>query len=175
MKHSDKHILLLKILNELPSKMVLVHGREHMPHLVLHDICHESCFNFQKAAYFVDNPDFNCLKGVVGICKQEKNFCKGISDVWQEADKYETYMNISPFNQQVQQFECQSMKQCGSEDELIAQIAERFGFLEPRYMIWPMKHENNGILVFQADDGDQELIDEHLEHGVHYLSFCPVH
>ena len=42
-----------------------------MSEFVLHDICNPNCFNLQKAAFLVDNPDFDCLKGVAGFSADE--------------------------------------------------------------------------------------------------------
>lgn len=175
MKHSDKHMVLLKFLSNLPRKIISCHGQEYVPHLVLHDFCHASCFNLNKAAYLVDNPDFNYLKGIAGICKHEEHYCNDVQDVWQDIDKYCSYIRSSDFNNKVCSFECESLKNNGSEKEAIMHIAQELGFSEPKYITWPMKYDNHGILVFQADDGDAELIEEHLNDGVYYLGFCPVH
>jgi AraC-like DNA-binding protein len=175
MKHANKHMALLKFLNCLPRKIIECHGQEYVPHLVLHDFCHELCFNLSKVAYLIDNPDFNCIKGVAGICKHEKGYCADVKDVWREQQKYCSYLQESEFNNKVCSFACESLKNKKSEQEAINEIAQQLGFSDPRYLIWPMKHDNHGILLFQAEDGDAELIEEHLEHGVYYLGLCPVH
>lgn len=165
--------MLLKFLNELPRKMLLLADHDHAPAFVLHDFCSESYFNLSKAAYFVDNPDFDCTKGIAGVCKHEESFCT-IPDIWQERERYCSILDCSPFYKKVRDFNRPSVSKNCNEKECVDIIAHEFDFTEPRYITWPMKHNNHGIFVFQAHDGDQELIDEHLEHGVYYLNFCPL-
>ena len=177
MKHLDDlaiHLALLQHLKEVPKKIVNVHGQDNVQAMVLHDLCHESCFNLNKAAYFVDNPDFNCFKGIAGICKHEEGYCKETSNIWEESDKYCSYLQNSSFNNKVCSFEEQSM-QNGSQEDLINKIALELEIEDPQYLVWPMKHDNFGVLIYQNNDGDKELIEEHLGHGVYLLSFCPVH
>ena len=54
-------------LADLPKRMVPLYDLEaigNIPEFVLHDLCHEDCFNLKKAAFLVDNPDFDSLQGV---------------------------------------------------------------------------------------------------------------
>jgi predicted SprT family Zn-dependent metalloprotease len=63
----QKQHALLSNLVQLPHKIVQLHGNEYLPEFVLHELSHEQCFDLSKVAYFVDNADFNCMKGVAGI------------------------------------------------------------------------------------------------------------
>ena len=64
--HAVPHDLLQK-LSHLPKKIVALEGLEHTPSFVLHELCNESAFNLSKAAFFIDNPDFNHFKGIAGF------------------------------------------------------------------------------------------------------------
>jgi len=181
MKRNDvlhKHNELLKFLNHLPRKIVQLHNveehLEHIPEFVLHDFCHDECFNLAKAAYFVDNPDFDCFRGVAGVCKHESEYCQGIHDVWQEPDKYCHYIERSPFHQKVRGIESRSLKKNGGEQEVLAQIASDLEVVNPYLFSWPMKHGNHGYLVIERNGETDELIEEHLPQGAYLLSFCPV-
>ena len=184
MKHTDvlhKHNELLMFLNLLPKKIVLLHAHDDhvgdIPGFVLHDFCHELCFNVGKVAFFVDNPDFNCFKGVAGVCKHEEGFCKG-ADIWDRPEEYKAYLHASPFNNKVRSIEQQSLKNNGngtSEQSVMDAIAKELEIEKPTYFSWSMKHGNNGFLLVENNDDAAEFIDEHLPQGVYLLSFCPIH
>jgi hypothetical protein len=179
MKHNsslDRDTALLKFLHKLPQKIVRIHchGLENIPEFVLHDFCHEACFNLSKAAYLVDSPDFNCCKGVAGISHHEKDFCADIHDIWQEPDRYTSFMSSSPFNGKVRSLAGESIKN-GSERDMIEKIAHQLEFSDPEYITWPMKHDNHGILIFESKNNDCDDMKEYLEHGVYFLSLCPIH
>src|SRR5437762_734031 len=90
---------MLLCLTGLPKKMVSLHGAENIGEFVLYDLCNECCFNLSKAAYFVDNPDFNCTKGVAGFSRNEiQNACSG---VWDNPEAFSSCMRNSSFNQKV--------------------------------------------------------------------------
>ena len=66
-----RHAQIVDNLRRLPRKMLQLHGRDNVTDFVLHELCSKNYFNIPKAAYFIDNPAFNCLKGIVGISTQE--------------------------------------------------------------------------------------------------------
>ena len=77
MKHdgaNNKNRILIH-LSTLPQKILSLHGRADLAEFVLRDLCHERCFNLKKAAFFIDNPDFNHLKGIAGFCHEENPNC----------------------------------------------------------------------------------------------------
>ena len=94
----QEHHTLLSNLQQLPRKILLLPGTYNVPEFVLHELCNEKCFNVHKAAYFVDNPDFDCLKGVAGI-NHEEGVIK--DDIWSDPDRFSEKMKASPFNQKV--------------------------------------------------------------------------
>ena len=69
--HLDRRHNVLHHLTHLPRKIVSLNGAENLTEFVLHDLCQSRCFNLPKAAYFVNNPDFNCIKGVAGVHADE--------------------------------------------------------------------------------------------------------
>ncbi len=172
---SNTHTDVLRSLNSLPRKMLSMHGKDNISEFVLYDFCHKNYFNFKKAAYFVDNTDFNCFKGVAGIDTHEDNFCNDV-DVWKNADGHNTYMKQSPFNQNVRNLSRSSLHVYnGSQQEVIGGIANELIFNNPEYYVWDMKHDNHGVLIFERSTGDTKELDEHLLQSVYLFSFCPVH
>lgn len=170
-----KQTQILSHLNHLPRKMVTLHNHQHLPEFILYDLCHESCFNFSKAAYLVDNPDFDCFKGVTGLNRQEPNFCQGICDVWQESDRYHSYMQQSPFNSQVRQIMLRSIARHNEPShKILDDVAHDLGFSHPEYFSWLMKHDNHGYLIVEQQEKLDPDLQECLENGVHLLSFCSI-
>src|SRR5207253_3050442 len=85
-------------LRRLPRKILQLHGLENVTDFVLHALCSNDCFNIPKAAYFVENPAFNCLKGVVGVSTAE---LQGVDNIWTSPDQFMQMIAQSSFNQKV--------------------------------------------------------------------------
>lgn len=170
-KHND----ILKVLSKLPRKIVSVHGRINIPELVLYDFCNEACFNFAKVAYFVDNPDFNCFKGVAGIAKDECAACASIADVWQEPEQFQSIMEKSAFNTKVRSIDQPSIgRKGGQNQEFIKNIARDLAFSNPDFCGWQSKHNNHGYLIFERSGDHSGTMNEHVMNGAYLLSFCPI-
>jgi hypothetical protein len=170
----EKEHRILTHLAHLPKKIVTLHGHENIPEFVLHDLCQADCFNLNKAAYFVDNPDFNCTKGVSGFSRQEA--FPG-SDIWKDHDAFSNHMRSSSFNQQVRGLARCSIKKHGApmHEELAAELAKDLGFSTYAYCSWGMKHDNEGFVVYEKNEPDDTDLDTHLIHGLTLLSFCPIY
>lgn len=171
---NEKKKQVLQVLSEMPTKILSLHGRENMAELVLHDLSHENCFNLKKAAYFVDNPDFNCLKGVAGISTPEipKNLW---ADVWSQDEMFSSYMRNAVFNKRVREFAQCSLKtdkMIDSQD--IKLLSNNLGIENPEYFSLNLKHGNNGLFIFERHSDDHKHLNEHLPHGASLLGFCPI-
>lgn len=168
-----EHYEQLSQLHQLPRKILLLHGTENMPEFVLHELCHEKCFNVHKAAYFVDNPDFDCLKGVAGINRDE---VVGAEDIWAHPDHFAEVMKASSFNQEVRNFMGQSVhKKQMAEGDITHMLADLLHMNHPRLFCWAMKHDNHGFFIIEDDDANRIWDDGQLLNSVHLLGFCPVH
>lgn len=176
MKHDEKlqrQHEVLRCLNGLPRMMLILKERDNIPEFVLHDLCHPNCFNLCKAAYFVDNPDFDCLRGVAGLSRDEVYFDK--QTIWDKPDDFSNSMQASPFNQKVRTIEHSSLKRTnGSEQELVQELAQMLGITQPSACTWDMKYDNYGLLIFEKAAFDDTAVDEYLLNGVSILSFCPL-
>jgi len=165
---------VLNRLSSLPRKMVSLHGRENITEFVLHELCQKGCLNFEKAAYFVDNPDFDYLKGMAGFWRPEAYSSQ--EDIWVNPKSFSAFMQESSFNQKVRNFTHTSFRKHNeSEEHAISLIAQGFEFGDPGYYSWDMKHDNHGILVYdrQFKTGDACAID-HVLNGLSLLAFCPI-
>ena len=172
-KREQRKSELLGCVYTLPKSMVKIHGAENMSEFLLHHLSDVHCFNFHKAAYFVDNPDFNHLKGVVGFqsesAYQEKN-------PWNSPDQFTHHMKQSDFNQKVRTIARESTKRNNQSDqEIVNELSKVLDLHNPIHRCWPMKYDNHGLLVFElADQNEQELVEEMLNESLYLFAFCPV-
>lgn len=169
----DKQHRMLVCLTNLPKKMLSLHGMENMTEFVLCDLCNECCFNFAQAAYFVDNPDFNCTKGVAGFSRKDLyGKCAGM---WDDPQAFSACMRGSSFNQKVRDIHELSLKNCDNNPGTLAQkLAKDLSFERFAYCSWPMKHDNNGFVIFEKAVPEDTFADEHVLNGLTLLSFCPI-
>jgi len=170
----NNHAHVIDRLRRLPRKMLLLHGSDNVTEFLLYELASKHCFDLKKAAYFIDNPDFNCLKGIVGISNTELH---NIEDVWIDPDTFTKSMVESPFNQHVRSFTYKSHKKNNESYEKIATIiANELGIEKHSFYFWDMKHDNHGFLICENNNNIQEkLQDDLIIDGLSLLSFCPVH
>lgn len=167
---SRKHAVL-NYLNHLPRRILLMHNNDGIAELLLHELCSDRCFNLKKAVYFVDNPDFDCLKGVAGICREEVPISH--DDVWSNPDNFIELVRSSSFNNMVRGIQRVSMTRSKERDEdIMAELAHECNIIHPQCYVWDMKHENRGLFICEAQD-DPEL-ESYLQDGVCLLGFCPI-
>ncbi len=164
---------MLSYLSSLPRRMLLLHGIDNVTEFVLHDLCAEECFNLNKAAYFVDNPDFNCTKGVAGFSRDEA-FAK-IDAPWQDPRTFSAHMQLSSFNRQVRSLNRCSIKKGGeTHADLAGMLAKDLGFKNYDFCSWQMRHDNEGFVLYEKCDSSDLFVKDHLLDGLTLLSFCPI-
>ncbi len=166
---------ILQHVSHLPRKIISLHEHhlDNVPEFVLYELSQKNGFNLHKAAYFVDNPDFNCLKGVAGFCSTEHG--EQEKDVWQNPEGFSKFMKQSPFNNQVRAV-CHESARCKghSEQELVEDIAGKLELKHPHAFSWDLKHGNHGFLVVEKQDEQDPWDTECLHDSVHILGFCPI-
>lgn len=168
----ERKSAMLSYMSHLPRKMLLLHDHDAIAELVLHDLCSERCFNLNKAVYLVDNPDFNCMKGVAGFSRDEA-FREG-ERMWDDPHSFTQYVKNAPFNQKVRNIQLSSMKGGGAADEnLVRTVADQCAIAHPQCYTWDMKHNNRGVFIYEQPS-DETVISECLPNGVCLLSFCPI-
>jgi hypothetical protein len=162
---------VLESLSSLPKHILAFHNKDNVTEFVMHELCGAGCFDLDKAAYFIDNPDFNCLKGIAGFSKDEAYGSN--CSVWDTPEEFSTHMQKAPFNQKVRGIAKESLRVKGKTDEsMMREIAKDLGFSNPGFFSWEMKHDNHGLFIYQKNDLGGEL--ESLSDGLCYLGFCPV-
>ncbi len=173
MKKDEAHNRVLNYLSHLPKKIVALDGISNTPEFILHELCNENCFNLDKAAFFVDNPDFNYLKGVAGFASKEAYTHE--SGIWQNPDAFTEHMQSAAFNQKVKKLSLESLKRTDVlSEQALESIAKELGFKNPAYRFWQMKHDNHGFLVYEYNGSTLSGIEEHLDNSLYLLNFCPL-
>jgi|SRR5271163_1222614 len=167
----ERRSTMLSYLSHLPRKMLLLHDLDAIAELVLHDLCSERCFNLTKAVYLVDNPDFDCMKGVAGFCRDEA-FKEG-ERMWEDPHAFTEYVKTAPFNQKVRNIQLSSMKRNGTDDTIVRSLADECAIQHPQCYMWDMKHNNRGVFIYEQPS-DELDVHEVIPNGVSLLSFCPV-
>lgn len=167
-----KQQAVLDRISSLPEKLLQLHTTENICEFLLYDLCDAECFDLKRAAYFVDNPDFDCLKGVAGFDAQER-FVQ--APIWETPELFVQHMQQAQFNQKVRSISRHSMQKLKQSDqEIIGVMAPLLGLQNPFYCSWQMKHDNHGLLIYEAELScpiPQEIIRK----GACLLGFCPIY
>lgn len=167
--------LILERLVAMPQKILSLHGNDNITEFVLNDLCHQNCFNLKKAAYFVDNPDFNYFKGIAGY-DVDQLYTKEPDRCWVDLSGFSDHMQQASFNQRVRRFSSHSIKQKElHEDKLLNSLADEFSFIKPQFHCWHLKNNNHGLLIYEHGNGATcSWKPEDLEQGTALLGFCPI-
>ena len=175
---SSGHYDLLLRLCVLPQAInTLHHDDEHGEHAaeyIFHELCGNQCFGLRKAAYLIDNPDFDMTRGVAGYaCDQYAS--KPAEHEKEECMKhFASHLSACDFNKAVRELSNQSITRNGqNEKEIAQQFAKLFGFSKPQVIMWQVQNDNNGVLVYEADEAHAQELRDWLVHGMHLLSLCP--
>jgi len=175
---SAGHYDLLLRLCVLPQAInVLHHDDAHGPHTVeyiFHELCGNQCFGLRKAAYLIDNPDFDMVRGVAGYA------CDGYVSKAASHDNdscmkhFASHLQECDFNESVRELQHGSVSRNGqTEQEIAQQLAKLFGFSDPQVIIWEVQNDNNGVFVYEGDEAKMQELRDWLVHGMHLLSLCP--
>ena len=168
----DNQVDLLGHLGNSSKYMIQHHHRDNLSEFVLHDLCSEQGFKIRKAAYLINNPDFNCLKGVAGFYHPE--IFPGM--VWQNPKDFTSHMLKSPFNQHVRSYTDTSLPAISSKvfsKKELQGIVDYLEIEDAAYHTWQSKHNNQGLFIFERPQ-DVIVSQDHLYNFLHMLSFCPV-
>lgn len=171
----SNHANILHNLCALPRKVILLHAQQehHAPEFVLYDLCRKECFNFPRAAYFVDNPDFDCLKGVAGYSHQDALPLS--CDIWVKPVDFTQHMSKAPFNTKVRSFNRSSLRRMGTHDDaVINELAHEFNLQDYGFYSWDMKHDNHGFFIYEKNGLDKDIPSDYVLNGLSILSFCPI-
>ena len=168
---SPRHQEVLARLSLLPRKIIARYSDDHTSEFTLHELCHLTCFDLEKAAYFVDNPDFDCLQGIAGYHKAEHD--DNLAQELEEPELFSRHLRTCRFNQRVRTITGLSYRRARkTETDILKFLAPLLTISDPCCYIWPLKHDNYGILIYERGKIQAEELREHIENGIHILSLC---
>ena len=165
-------------LSTLLHKILSFHEVDGLVQMVLHELGHKDSFNFSKAIYLVDNPDFDHLQGVAGYSYDECHFHK--DNLWQAPDSFLKDMHDADYHHKIQDFLHSSLKRKDidmNSSKEIHELGESLGLSKPEFFSWNMKYGNHGLLLFERNDSieDPDTLswkNSFLRNVAALLSFC---
>ncbi len=164
---------LVKMLLSIPRKILHHHEVEGLPQIILHELADK--LNLKRASYLIDNPDFDCLKGVAGFCCNQKNTPD--HDAWHDPHNFKKHIEQAEFNADMQKFLHASVKKkigdYANKEDLIA-LGKNFGMENPQVYTWNMRHGNHGILIFETSDNHASVNNDLIDHATALLGLCPL-
>tara|TARA_Y100000588_G_C14244090_1_gene920684 strand:- start:1161 stop:1694 length:534 start_codon:yes stop_codon:yes gene_type:complete len=172
-KEQNREGGLLNYLGDVSKNIVEHHHRENLSEFLLHDVCSHDMFGIRKAAYLVNNPDFSCLKGIAGYYNPEY-FDKG--KTWHNPKDFTSHMQKSQFNGHVRSYLDDAYVTNSQHDmssDKIQELVEYLQIDDPAYHLWQLKHNNQGLFIFEKPE-DHAILEDHLLKFLQMLSFCPV-
>jgi hypothetical protein len=163
---------ILSHLNHIAPHMLRLKDQHNLTEFVLHELCSDRGFQIDKAAYFIDNPDFNCLRGIAGFSRQDEY--KTSCSIWENPHEFSSHMGQASFNQKVRGIARESVrKSCTDDAQIVKQMAQELGFSSCNYYSWDMKHDNHAIVLFESPKAC-DISDVYVKNGMALLSFCPL-
>lgn len=171
---TPRHIDIVNSLRQLPKKMICLQGHDNIVEFVLHELCNKRCFNIEKAAFFIDNPDFNFIKGIAGLSQHE--IAQDLHDIWGDPIAFSEHMSQAEFNKKVRSFGCESHKRQGNnEQDLADYIAKELNFQNYDFYTVDMKHDNHGFFMCEQKHDHDDTIKNIMKDSLYLLGFCPIH
>ncbi len=156
---------------DLPHKILSHHDTDGIEQLILYELAQEQSFGFDKASYLIDNPDFDCLKGVAGY---DRSQCRlSVTNPWENPRASVLDLKNAQFNQQVLTLSQNSLcsRTPAVDSDSIKELSGALGMRNPSFVTWKMKHGNHGILLFEEGDKPHARRDL-LQHFVALLGLC---
>ena len=169
----DDRVLVDALLG-LPHKIIKNQHVDGLAHLVMHEISKPERFGLQKSAFLVDNPDFDCLKGIAGYSHDSHAH---LDDVWQNPDSFLNMLGGATFNDHIKGFESQSLKKNNRDmnvPDVAGEISEMIGIRNPSVILWDMKHDNHGLFIFEPPKNACIWRHALLSNVVAFLSLCAI-
>lgn len=168
---APRHQVIVSCLSSLPKKILALKEYDQAHTLVLFELCGAHCFCLQKAAYFVDNPDFDCSRGIAGFFAPEQP--QNSEESWHDPELFSQQIKRSPFHQKVRTMQHASITK-NNASVIISTFARELGIEEPQTYIFPLRHDNHGVLLVEQKGINVQEVHPFIEEGVSLLGFCPL-
>lgn len=169
---SKRQIAVVQRLTRIPRELLSSVGYQNLAELVLGELCHKNCFNVSRAGFFVDNPDFDCVRGVAGY--DSNDHAEGEETCWIERDAFGFRMQCSTFNKLVRSLSPQSISRQASREYALQELAGQLELTVPAVTFFEMPYENKGFIIFERPQEDISELEQLWEDGCTLLAFCPL-
>lgn len=162
---------MLACICKIPKNIITLHGADNITEFLIYHLADRNCFNLSKAAFLIENKDFNRLKGIAGYKNGEY---RTIVNHWNNPDVFTRAHHPSEFNKKVRQIDTEHHNPATSSF-LIDSLSKDLEFTHPSTVSWPVKYDNKGIFIFELyNEDEKELVEDHLVDSLHLFGFCPV-
>ena len=166
---------LLGTLLNMPSKIMQHYDVNGLVQMVLHELAHDKHLAFKRATYLVDSPDFDCLRGLAGFCREECRLHQ--QDLWQDPHHFASAMREASFHASMQKLLGASLHKnhldAAHKDNLLA-FGKALGMEAPEVYVWNLKHGNHGILLYEENSAvaAEKTTKQALDHASALLGLC---
>ncbi len=172
---SPQRYELLNRLSNLPKKILALHDHDHVVDYLLYELCSHNYFDLKKAAFFVDNPDFDCCKGIAGFSKQD--YPQIVENLWEERggglNPVVGEIGRSTFNKKVRSTSYASVIK-NNRDAVIGALSKQLEIRDPSFLTFPVRHQNHGVFIYETEPLGVKETHEFMDQGVSLLGFCPL-
>jgi len=170
----DTQDLLIQKVSELPSKILKHHETQNLPQVLLTYLGHQDCFDLERAAYIVDNPDFDHMVGIAGFAQKDFEM-KEVEELWgNPIALHDTFMNLN-FNKRVKNYLQDSLNRRGlsvDNSKSLLRIGKELGLSNSQSLCWNLKHGNHGLFLFEPKK-EMSTKEQHLlKTAAMMLGFC---
>ena len=141
---------LVENISILPHRILRNYDVDGLSQMILHDLCNDvNGFGFKRAAYLVDNPDFDHIVGSAGFCNKEVGFYD--PSLWKDSVSFNQEISKATFHNDVRKFLKNSLKRkdinLNDSDDLL-ELGRLLGIDNTKYFSWNMKYGNHGIIIY---------------------------
>ena len=150
---------LTKQLFLLPKTLLKNIHHKALPELLLKKMCQKNFFDLKQAVYCLDNPEFDCFKGIAGYNRAEPADLEQFdqSESWDLEETHPIIVELveHSFNQAIKNLRTNSFYKNYSEQRL--EKLYEFGksvlqMEQPEIISWESKHGNHGIFFYEPSD-----------------------
>lgn len=150
--------------------MLAFHETDNLSEYVLHELCGQDCFNVERAAYFLDNPEFDVFKGIAGY--DASNRCT--SCPWRDPRSFNEHVGACTFSRKVRDVKTSSLATDERRRSYAQVLSKQLDIKHPAVYTLPLKHGNCGVFIVEHNPEYHKISDEYIERGLSLMGFCPV-
>jgi len=163
----------VRTLLKMPRKILENHDKDGLAQMVLHELGQQKNLDLKRAFFLISSPDFNCLRGVAGFCRDESSHCS--QKMWENPTNFYDTIQSTTFHADMKSFLLnEDYHQDGAlhKEEHLEDIGKALGIQNPSIYTWNLRHGNKGVLVFE--EGDKKHNQDVFEHVTALLGLCPL-